>query len=323
MLRCLTYVLGIMCVLVSFSAAWGQKSADSPVKDNVIETKIGIDQVMEKNNPSITGTEQPANQNLSDLTIPGEQILKINQSLKKSIEENKQLLDEKTRLEEQIKMLRGQREVDFNRVNSLTQQRDELIKKISDAEELNKKSTEELEQLKKNLAQKEELLNTIKEGEGQTAMDKELQEQLPSELQVDQSLALKDESEFKTILSKLRKLNLENNRLRADAAKVHYNLGNIFFLRAEYEKAAAEYKVAVTLMPYDADAHYNLAFVCGEFLNDQRSALIHYQRYLYLNPDAEDADLVKEKILAAKLTLKSIVDSTIDVDKLQNSKALK
>jgi hypothetical protein len=65
-------------------------------------------------------------------------------------------------------------------------------------------------------------------------------------------------------------------------------------------------------MPYDASSHFNLAFVSGEFLNDPKTALAHYQRYLYLNPKAEDAHLVKEKILQAQLQLRTAIESPLE-----------
>jgi len=47
-------------------------------------------------------------------------------------------------------------------------------------------------------------------------------------------------------------------------------------------------------------------------LGDQETALKHYQWYLYLKPDAPDSASVKEKIVEAKLALRSKIDSPID-----------
>src|SRR5204863_9933849 len=81
--------------------------------------------------------------------------------------------------------------------------------------------------------------------------------------------------EEKTIdlLSRIDAFTEQDQNLRSDAAKAHYNMGNIYFEKGEYEIAAREYYQAVTLMPNDPDAHYNLAFVSGEYLNDQKTAL--------------------------------------------------
>ncbi|MCA9401108.1 MAG: tetratricopeptide repeat protein [Candidatus Omnitrophica bacterium] len=104
----------------------------------------------------------------------------------------------------------------------------------------------------------------------------------------------------------------EDERLRMDAAKAHYNMGNIYFQKGEYEIAAREYYQAVTLMPNDPDVHYNLAYVSHEFLRDYQTSLKHFKMYLYLNPNARDHKLVKEKIIEAEIHLRSIVDSPIE-----------
>lgn len=67
-------------------------------------------------------------------------------------------------------------------------------------------------------------------------------------------------------------------------------------------------------MPDDADAHYNLAFV-SEQLGEYKTALKHYQMYLYLKPDARDKMVIREKMMQAKLHLRSIVDSPLEEEK--------
>ncbi len=102
--------------------------------------------------------------------------------------------------------------------------------------------------------------------------------------------------------------------LADDEARIHYNMGNIFYRLGRYQRAAREYRQAVALRPDDADAHYNLAFVSGEHLEDYETALSHYRSYLQLKPDAEDAVLVKEKIMEARLYLKSHIASSLEED---------
>lgn len=114
------------------------------------------------------------------------------------------------------------------------------------------------------------------------------------------------------LLSRIDAFAEEDEQLRMDAAKAHYNMGNIYFQKGEYEIAAREYYQAVTLMPDDPDAHYNLAFVSGEHLKDFQTALKHYKMYLYLNPDAKDKHLVKEKIMHTEMILRNTIDSPIE-----------
>ena len=128
------------------------------------------------------------------------------------------------------------------------------------------------------------------------------------------SLQTTQELEAKTneMLSKGGDMDPQDARFREELAKAHYNMGNIYFERGEYQRAVVEYYQAVDLTPNDADTHYNLAFVSGEYLGDQETALKHYQWYLYLRPNAPDTPAVKERILQAKFALRSKVDSPLD-----------
>lgn len=123
------------------------------------------------------------------------------------------------------------------------------------------------------------------------------------------------ESKTVDLLSRIDAFAEKDDRLRMDAARAHYNMGNIYYEKGQFEIACREYYQAVTLMPEDPDAHYNLAFVSAENLDDHKTALKHYRMYLYLKPDAKDAYLVKEKIIASQLKLRSIVDSPLERDK--------
>ena len=116
------------------------------------------------------------------------------------------------------------------------------------------------------------------------------------------------------LLSRIDAFTEKDEQLRLDAAKAHYNMGNIYFQKGEFELASREYYQAVTLMPDDADAHYNLAFISSEHLNDYETALKHFQMYLYLNPTAKDAYFVKEKISNAEMKLQTVLDSPLEED---------
>lgn len=128
---------------------------------------------------------------------------------------------------------------------------------------------------------------------------------------VDKEVVQREEQTF-DLLSKIDAFSEKDDRLRLDSAKAHYNMGNIYYYKGEYEIASREYFQAVVLMPDDPDSHYNLAYVSGEHLNDFQTALKHYKMYLYLNPKARDVALVKEKIIEAKLTLRSYVNSPLE-----------
>lgn len=192
-------------------------------------------------------------------------------------------------------------------------ERDEFTKEIRRVENLNKKYTQEIQEIRGMLSDKDaDYQKRMKELEDKlvTQQDENAKNQVAQE----QSLVTTQEMESKTneMLSKGEDLNPEDQKFREELAKAHYNMGNIYFERGEYQRAVVEYYQAVDLTPNDADTHYNLAFVSGEYLGDQETALKNYQWYLYLKPDAPDAASVKEKIIMAKLSLRSKVDSPLD-----------
>ncbi len=122
------------------------------------------------------------------------------------------------------------------------------------------------------------------------------------------------EKEAKTmdLLSRIDVFTEEDERLKMDSAKAHYNMGNVYYQKGEYEVAAREYYQAVILMPNDPDVHYNLAYVSSEHLNDPDTALKHYKMYLYLNPNARDLHYVRKKILESELKLRGKIDSRLE-----------
>jgi tetratricopeptide (TPR) repeat protein len=122
----------------------------------------------------------------------------------------------------------------------------------------------------------------------------------------------KHESETLDLLSRIDAFAETDERIRLDAARAHYNMGNIYFQKGQYEIAAREYFHAATLMPNDPDVHYNLAFVHGEKLKDFKTALKHYRMYLYLNPKAADKEFIKTKIVDAELRIRATVDSPLE-----------
>ncbi|MFA5059953.1 MAG: tetratricopeptide repeat protein [Candidatus Omnitrophota bacterium] len=340
----------VLCVGAGMALVIGAQGAHlgAAVEDvEVVETEITSEQIL-SDEQNAQG-ERPAaggsvNDSLDDLSMAERQMAVINTTLKNVIEENKKLLDEKVKIENELKELRGQTEIRASRLNTLTRQRDELEKRITDTEEAQGQYALEIEQLKKDLADKEkeltEKLTTMQEAQ---AKEKEEQEKamamvLPGQKDAaavaeskkqlqDIKMQAKEtlnsvEDNVKRIAGQISELNLENKKLKQDSVKLHYNMGNNYFEQGKYKKAAAEYQRVIDLTPNDAAAHYNLAFVASEFLKDQKLALEHYQQYLYLSPDAEDALLVKEKILHAQLTLKTQIDSVIE-EKPKKIKAAK
>ncbi len=200
-----------------------------------------------------------------------------------------------------------------DQVGQMKSEREQFVKEIRRVEGLNKKYTKEIEDIRALLSEKdedfqnrmkglEEKLSQQKSEQGQQGVVAEQTEQISKEL----------ESQTNDILSKGGDLDPEDQQFKEELAKAHYNMGNVYYDRAEYQRAVVEYYQAIDLSPNDPDTHYNLAFVSGEFLGDQETALKHYQWYLYLKPKATDKATVEEKMIQAKLHLRSKIDSHID-----------
>ena len=196
---------------------------------------------------------------------------------------------------------------------SAQDEREQFVKEIRRVENLNRKYTKEIEDIKTVLAEKDEdfqkrmkiledkISSEHNEKNKQTVME-EKSKQTSKEL----------ENQTNEMLSKIGDLNPEDQQFKEELSKAHYNMGNIYFERGEYQRAVVEYYQAVDLTPNDPDIHYNLAFISGEYLGDQDTALKHYQWYLYLKPNAEDINAVKEKMLQAKFSIRNKIDSPLD-----------
>jgi len=327
----------------------------------VIQTEIDIEQAIGIKNTEGSSSRgrrievKPVNE-MAVLSPDEQQMIKINQSLKNAVEENKKLIDEKKTVEDEIKQLRGDQEIKANRIRTLTSQRDGLTQRAEQAEQLQNQYGEELNQLKTTTTRKEgEYTVRIKELEKEAAAKKEIEAVIPwskdivgevdvraarraapaagapedlsqenVKLKINSAKLVQDlkkqaqenlrgmESNIRKVSEKMSALKAENEKLKADSAKLHYNLGNTFFEQQKYAQAAKEYKRVVELIPYDPAAHYNLAFVSGDLLKDYETAKEHYERYLALNPQAEDAYLVKEKLLEIGLLIKTNIGPPLE-----------
>jgi len=264
-------------------------------------------------NSSADDPAQLALNDYGDSFIKEKQVVEVNESLKNVIEENQILLDEKNKLELEVQRLKKEN-IDHKKTKQ------ELSEDLEKTRSINRQYSKELSTLESKLsgmAGNNEELSEKKDG---LAQDLRTQSSLAGQEEVLLLASVKNEDvvdrESKTIdiLSKIDAFSEQDERLKLDSARAHYNMGNIYFQKGDYEIAVRQYYQAVTLMPDDPDAHYNLAFVSGEYLGDQKTALKHYQMYLYLNPGAKDAAFVREKILEAKLVLKSVVDSPLKQD---------
>lgn len=279
------------------------------------------------------------------------QVVEISSSLRKLIEENESLKKELDQLDQQLKTVRGQQKLESNRIAEIAMERDALKKQNENIIALGARSEQNITQLQNQLTEKENEYN-LQIVRLQTELAKALQAQAappppagetatlasagpsevpqkrgkPTKSSGSRSIAVEvastpavDSEEVKKqgekVLMALNSVAQEKAKLTRDEAKLHYNMGNTYFNEGDYPRAAAEYSRAVELAPEDANAHYNLAFVSGDFLNDPVAALQHYKLYLFLNPGAEDSQMVRQKMIEAEIAVKADVHFKSNLNK--------
>src|SRR5215467_5716212 len=68
----------------------------------------------------------------------------------------------------------------------------------------------------------------------------------------------------------------------------------------DYAGAIESFEKALEVNPKSASAHFELACLCDQREADPAAAIYHYDRYLRLRPQAENAEIVRTRILGCK-----------------------
>jgi tetratricopeptide (TPR) repeat protein len=71
----------------------------------------------------------------------------------------------------------------------------------------------------------------------------------------------------------------------------------------DYKGAIAAFERALEANPRSAAAHFELGWLYADKVPDPAAAIFHYERYLRLRPNAENADTVRQHILRLKQEL--------------------
>ena len=247
-------------------------------------------------------------------------LMRLNAALRRAIEQNQQLKDDNQQLDRDVKNYMGQKRIDVNRINSIMLERDAYKKQTERILGIKEKLEDNISRYKEAYREKEQkyedkissLQRQLKIKEQQPVSAEALAQTVKPDATAETSMDVRKKS--LAVIDMADSLTEQKNRLKREKGKIHYNMGNVFFHQGLYERALAEYRQAVSLMPDDPSAHFNLAFISSDFVLDQKRALIHYKHYLRLNPGASDAELVKEKILEAELDLQSRTQSSLEND---------
>ncbi|MFU8780573.1 MAG: tetratricopeptide repeat protein [Kiritimatiellia bacterium] len=84
---------------------------------------------------------------------------------------------------------------------------------------------------------------------------------------------------------------------RRQRLNMHYNMASVYARDGRFAEAEQEYLQALRLDPTDADIHYNLGILYDDELGQRDKAILHYRRYLQLNPHGVDADRVRSWLM--------------------------
>lgn len=83
----------------------------------------------------------------------------------------------------------------------------------------------------------------------------------------------------------------------------HFVLGNNRFNTMDYQGAIDAFEQSLEVNPRSAQAHYRLAQLFDTKEPDPAAAIYHYQEYLRLDPDAENPDIIRQRISTCKQQL--------------------
>jgi tetratricopeptide (TPR) repeat protein len=83
----------------------------------------------------------------------------------------------------------------------------------------------------------------------------------------------------------------------------HFVLGNNRFNSLDYDGAIEAFQAALEVNPRSAQAHYRLAQLFDTKHPDPAAAIFHYQEFLRLNPQAENIEVIHQRIVTCKQQL--------------------
>lgn len=83
----------------------------------------------------------------------------------------------------------------------------------------------------------------------------------------------------------------------------HFVQGNNEFNAFNYPAAIEDFQQSLEVNPHSAKAHYRLAQLFDTKEPDMAAAIYHYQEYLRLDPQAENKDLINQRISTCKQQL--------------------
>lgn len=87
----------------------------------------------------------------------------------------------------------------------------------------------------------------------------------------------------------------------------HFLAGKTRVNSLDFHGAIESFQKALEVNPRSASAHFQLGWLFNEKEPDPAAAIFHYESYLRLRPDADNAELVRQRINTCKLDLAKAV----------------
>ncbi len=87
----------------------------------------------------------------------------------------------------------------------------------------------------------------------------------------------------------------------------HFLAGKTRVNSLDFHGAIESFQKALEVNPRSASAHFQLGWLFNEKEPDPAAAIYHYESYLRLRPDADNAELVRQRINTCKLDLAKAV----------------
>jgi chromosome segregation ATPase len=220
--------------------------------------------------------------------------IKKSKDLEREITQTKDLL---SKAREDIKRSESEKESVKEELATLQSDIVGYLTSNTQLQQENEKLKEELDQLKQELSAKEEELARFKEDIKKKEED--LKKKTEEIFSLEKSTQ-KEGEEKKRYAKEIEELNRRIQNLEVtlneERALYHYNLGVAYSQAGLYDQAMIAYKRSLEFKEANPEAHYNLALLYEKITKDLQRAAFHYQRYLELNPNAEDREEVEALI---------------------------
>ena len=91
--------------------------------------------------------------------------------------------------------------------------------------------------------------------------------------------------------------------LLSEEKEPHFVLGKSRVNAMDFTGAIEAFEQSLEANPHSAAAHFELGWLDDEKAADPAAAIYHYQEYLKLNPNADNADVIKQRIYRCKQQL--------------------